>query len=521
MVVSEDDEIVQSPRSRREQIQDVVESYKEKLMQIKGQVFHMIDSQNQLFRLRIGTDGRISLSRQIMSIPSTINLATIASVPKRVLEAGIEAPKRVLEAGIEARDKMKVKAKRRWRKAVTGDPEKRIRDHMKEVPQVKMIDKLSFTFGVLCICGSEWLALRHADWFPLYYTIIMATLLMWRLVTYYQEKYHLFMLDLCYFVNLSVFLQTTFFLDNVYWYKANYALCMGPLMFAIIVWKNSLVFHSLDKLTSFFLHAFPPITIHLLRWGLIPSPYHFPETTLSFSEVFSYPLGLYMAWQIGYWLVTELILRNQLQEDKDLITSLRWLSVDKKNGFRNLCLKFLVKLKVAQPDEDLVPDAMKTKVVFAALQFLYTLITILVTPLLYSSYRLSCAYLVFIFGWGTWNGASYYIEVFAERYRLQFITVPDSDKDEGSITTAESDEDLEDDDSDLFENALEDVEIDQTSELYQTLVAAIIEESENKANNSSRNLEHNAKFEVETKEEGSDSTGHGWEDLEHDDIGSK
>ena len=38
MVVSEDDEIVQSPRSRREQIQDVVESYKEKLMQIKGQV---------------------------------------------------------------------------------------------------------------------------------------------------------------------------------------------------------------------------------------------------------------------------------------------------------------------------------------------------------------------------------------------------------------------------------------------------------------------------------------------------
>ena len=48
-------------------------------------------------------------------------------------------------------------------------------------------------------------------------------------------------------------------------HQANYILCMGPLMFAIIVWKNSLVFHSLDKLTSFFLHAFPPITIHLLR----------------------------------------------------------------------------------------------------------------------------------------------------------------------------------------------------------------------------------------------------------------
>ena len=65
------------------------------------------------------------------------------------------------------------------------------------------------------------------------------------------------------------------------------------------------------------------------------------------------------------------------------------------------------------------------------------------------------------------------------------------------------------------------MEIDQTSELYQTLVAAIIEESENNANNSTRNMENNAKYEVETKEEGSDSTSHGWDDLEHDDIATK
>ena len=47
--------------------------------------------------------------------------------------------------------------------------------------------------------------------------------------------------------------------------QANYILCMGPLMVALIVWRNSLVFHSLDKLTSFFLHIFPPITAHFLR----------------------------------------------------------------------------------------------------------------------------------------------------------------------------------------------------------------------------------------------------------------
>ena len=122
--------------------------------------------------------------------------------------------------------------------------------------------------------------------------------------------------DFCYFVNLSVALQTAFFPEHLLWYKvsiktnisrqcdwnlnnifkANYMLAMGPLMTAIMVWKNSLVFHSLDKLTSMysdaplqcletdlwlinvdyfwqfasrFLHAFPPLTVHLFRWGLI------------------------------------------------------------------------------------------------------------------------------------------------------------------------------------------------------------------------------------------------------------
>ena len=150
-------------------------------------------------------------------------------------------------------------------------------------PNVKMMDKASFTLGVVSICVLEWVALRHGSWFPLYYATIMTTLLLWRLITYTKDKFQLFMLDFCYFINLSVVLQTFFFMSNINWYKvsiscmclrkekanddhqANYILCMGPLMFAIIVWKNSLVFHSLDKLTSFFLHAFPPITIHLLR----------------------------------------------------------------------------------------------------------------------------------------------------------------------------------------------------------------------------------------------------------------
>jgi len=452
-------------RSNRDKLQSVVDNTREKLRQIKGQVFHMMDGNNQLVRLRVGTDGKISMERRILSIPS-INLSSIVSVPKRVLVAGKDKIQ-------EVRKEAQGRAQRKWRKAVTGDPDKRIRDHMKEVPQVKMIDKLSFTFGVLTICGSEWLALRHADWFPLYYYFIMTMLLVWRLITYSKDKYQLFMLDFCYFVNLSVALQTAFFPTDINWFKANYILCMGPLMFAIIVWKNSLVFHSLDKLTSFFLHAFPPLTVHLFRWGLIPNPAIEKDDHLAPMEVLLLPLGLYLVWQLGYWTITEGVLRRQLANDPDLITSIRYLAGDKKNGFRNLCLSLLCSLGLTHPGEDLDPEAFKTKITFAATQLVYTLITVIPTPFLYSSYRFSCIYLVLLYGFGTWNGASYYIEVFAERYRLQFVRLEDAGREE-SPSVGEASED----DSDEYENALENVEIDQSSELYKTIVAAIIEDEE-------------------------------------------
>ena len=46
------------------------------------------------------------------------------------------------------------------RKVITGDPNKRIRDHMKEVPQVKKMDKFSFTLGVAAIVFTEYLIFR-------------------------------------------------------------------------------------------------------------------------------------------------------------------------------------------------------------------------------------------------------------------------------------------------------------------------------------------------------------------------
>jgi len=431
-------------RSSTNMVKEVVGEGVEKLKRFRGKVFHVITGENTWLRLSVDSDGRLRRDKSFNSL----QLQNLAQAPRRMLEAGKEAPKN---------------ARRQWRKVVTGDPDKRIRDHMKEVPQVKWIDKVSFTLGVMCICFSEWLALRHPEHFPIYYYTLMALLLINRYFSYAQDKYELFMLDFCYFLNLSVVAQTCLFPNNLIWFKANYVLAMGPLIFAIVVWHNSLVFHSCDKLTSFFLHSFPPLTLHLYRWGCIPSKIFENEDSLKLSEWLFYPLILYIVWQVGYIFVTGVLLSKKLKEDPDLITSVRYLTRDKKNPLKLLIVKILMQLNMMKKDDVLDPDDIKSKLIFAIVQLIYTALTILPAKFLYGSYTFSCFFIFLMFGWGTWNGASYYIEVFSERYKLKFTKMEEkSDKIEE-----------EDDDTDDFQNALDD--LDENDPLYKELLEEIFQ----------------------------------------------
>ena len=124
-------------------------------------------------------------------------------------------------------------------------------------------------------------------------------------------------------MNLSVLAQTFLFPTNLAWYKANYVLCMGVLMNAIVVWQNSLVFHSIDKLTSIYIHVLPPLTVHLYRWGLIESSVIQPDDQLSLTDLVLWPSVLYLAWQAAFLLTTEVILAEQLSRDPTLVTSVR------------------------------------------------------------------------------------------------------------------------------------------------------------------------------------------------------
>ncbi len=49
-------------------------------------------------------------------------------------------------------------------------------------------------------------------------------------------------------------------------WQAVFVLATGPLVWAIVVWRCSLVFHDFDKVSTVFIHLLPPLWAHCARF---------------------------------------------------------------------------------------------------------------------------------------------------------------------------------------------------------------------------------------------------------------
>lgn len=93
---------------------------------------------------------------------------------------------------------------------------------------------------------------------------------------YYRHiQYHYFLFDLCYFVNVLCLVYIWVFPTSQLLFMSIFALSNGPLAWAIVAWRNSMVFHSVDKITSILIHLGPPILCASLRHVSKETLFHF------------------------------------------------------------------------------------------------------------------------------------------------------------------------------------------------------------------------------------------------------
>jgi hypothetical protein len=127
----------------------------------------------------------------------------------------------------------------------------RLNKQWKESVTVTAREKASFVTAVLNIFVSGYLVGLHPDFFPYWYTVQLFYFMPIRFFTYHKKGYHYFLADLCYFVNILIVLSVWVFPQSKRLFIATYCLAMGNNAVAIIMWRNSLVFHSMDKVVRF------------------------------------------------------------------------------------------------------------------------------------------------------------------------------------------------------------------------------------------------------------------------------
>ena len=322
----------------------------------------------------------------------------------------------------------KERAVKEWRKRIpTADEQlEKYRTRMKssvdrlgrrwrDTAAVTLREKMSFIAGVLNVFISGYLIGAQPSTFYYWFTAQLCYFMPVRFYTYHKKGYHYFLADLCYFVNLLTVLTIWVFPNSKRLFISTYCLAYGNNAIAIAMWRNSMVFHSLDKITSLFIHIMPPVTLHCLVHLTPPSilATRFPAVhTIKFSPVNSpehYNLWSmllwasvpYAIWQLTYHIFITVRRRDKIAAGRP--TSFTWLR-------KSYAKTFIGKLVLALPDFLQEPA-------FMLIQYSYAVLTIIPCPIWFWFRWASASFLLVVFGWSIYNGATFYIDVFGKRFQ--------------------------------------------------------------------------------------------------------
>lgn len=146
---------------------------------------------------------------------------------------------------IPASDEQYERYRRRMRESVD-----RFSKRWNDARTVTVREKISFIAGVLNLFISGYMIGALPQYFHILYTVELVYFFPIRFYTYRKRGYHYFLADLCYFVNFLLLLSIWVFPSSKRLFISAFCLAFGNNAVAIPLWRNALVFHSLDKTLS-------------------------------------------------------------------------------------------------------------------------------------------------------------------------------------------------------------------------------------------------------------------------------
>ncbi|OAY85410.1 uncharacterized membrane protein C776.05 [Ananas comosus] len=263
-------------------------------------------------------------------------------------------------------------------------------------------------FGAFCFV----LGARPQD-IPYVYCVFYVTFVPLRWLYYKYKKWHYYLLDFCYYANTIFLIMLLFFPKNEKLFMVCFAFAEGPLAWALIIWRNSLVFSSLDKLISVLIHLLPGIVFFTIRWwnpvtfaamhpegraARVSWPYVEDKSYL-WTWLFVVPLLAYTLWQLLYFLVVDVLRRQRLLRDPEVMTSYRELS-KKAQKANNIWWRL----------SGMLGDQNRPTM-YILLQAAFTVATMALAVPIFLSYRMHVIFQIFKVSATVWNGGSFLLDV--------------------------------------------------------------------------------------------------------------
>ncbi|XP_025012249.2 glycerophosphocholine acyltransferase 1 isoform X2 [Ricinus communis] len=206
-----------------------------------------------------------------------------------------------------------------------------------------------------------------------------------------------------------------------YRFKKWHYFLLGPLAWALIVWRCSLVFSSVDKIVSVLIHLLPGLVFFTIRWwnpatfeamhpegtsGRASWPY-VEDKSFLFTWLFLVPLVAYFLWQLLYFLIVNVLRRQRLLRDPEVMTSYRELS-KKAQKANNVWWRL----------SGLLGDQNRM-LMYILLQALFTVATTALTVPIFLSYELHAVFQILKVSAAVWNGGSFLLDVMPRQVILK------------------------------------------------------------------------------------------------------
>ena len=304
-----------------------------------------------------------------------------------------------------------------YRKRIGGSVD-RLGARINDTKYATTREKASFIAGVLNIFISGYLIGAFPEYFHLWYTAQIAYFYPLRFYLYHRKGYQYFLADLCYYVNFLLLLSIWVFPQSKRLFISTFCLGFGNNAIAIAMWRNSLVFHSFDKVTSLFIHIMPCVTmhcmIHLIPKELQASRFSAVHTIKYSSRTSKDHYGLlsmvlwstvpYAVWQFTYHILINIRRRDKIAAGRP--TSFTYMRKSYSNSW-------IGKTVLSLPE-------WAQEASFMCIQYSYSILTMLPAPIWFWYRWPSAAFLLAVFTWCVYNGANYYVDIYtSQKYKKE------------------------------------------------------------------------------------------------------